>query len=248
MASTSMEEAFKKSGLISEETLKENEQKRIKDAEKVDQEKNKIRESHIKGQQARQSSARSIDEKFAPFYKLWETEKAHKFMVHLIFSFTPIDTVRYAWQDSELKDPKKCCICKASLISKEFMFRNIQDITEQSLDQLRRSIRGEPVFPRKEFVERFGNVVLGLVSEDSRSAFCDDCFSSFYEWIQIEILHGNRTVNRIISQKRLETVLTQEQIVKFNEVRQTRDRQLYSDFVSTLTTDEAKAAVYMAIR
>jgi hypothetical protein len=242
MSLTAMEEAFKKSGLVSQAKIDENE--RLRQTQEENKKKSEKTAREFEARQDRREYER-VNARYLPIQRLWDGERSHKFLVHLLYSFTPLEAAHYAWFDSEFREQKNCCICHTTLISKEFMFDHLNDVSEQALDQLRRSLRGEPVFPRQEFVQRFGNVVMGLVSEKSSSAFCSDCHTLLYEWIQNELARGNRAVRNIINQRMLEEVLTTEQMVKFNEIRQIRDSQLLHEFLATLEP-KARMAVNLA--
>ena len=50
----------------------------------------------------------------------------------------------------------------------------------------------------KDYQTIFQGKVFGVVSEDSKAAFCGQCFQDFAIWVQDMLLRGNREIHKII--------------------------------------------------
>jgi len=219
MSLTSMEEAFKKSGLVSEkevakrETARKEKEQRVKEIE--------IKKEHHREEEHRYYSQK-MEERFKPFDERWKDPKKQKFLVHLLFAYIPFDVARHPWTDRELRE-KKCCVCGQSLISVQFILKNSEKFFSINLDQLRRSIAGETVYARKEFEKEFGDVVMAVVSPKSSAAFCTPCFRSFCDWLQNMLLRGNQQIQRIVKRRQLESTLSPDQLKEYDALIQLRD-------------------------
>jgi hypothetical protein len=219
MSLTSMEEAFKKSGLVSE--------KEIEKRETIHKEKEqRVKEVEIKRGQFQEELNRhqqqKIQEKFKPFDERWKDPKKQKFLVHLLFAYIPSDVAHHPWTNKELRE-KKCCVCGQSLISMQFVIDNKEKFFLTSIDQLRRMAIGEAVQVRKEFEKEFGDVVMAVVSPKSSAAFCTPCYKNFYEWIQNMLLRGNQQIHRIVRRRQLESTFTPVQLKEYDSINQIKN-------------------------
>ena len=221
MSLTAMEEAFKKSGLVSEKEIDKREAAR-KEKEREETKRVTQQEHHRKEEDRHQNI--KMNEKFKPFDDRWKDPQKQKFLVHLVFAYTPADTGHYPWTDTELKE-KKCCICGQALISKQFIIDNMGKFATISIDHLRRMARGETIPVREEFEKDFGNVVMAVVSPNSSAAFCNPCFEAFYAWIEIMILRGNQQIHRIIQRRRIECSLSEEQLKEHDTIQKEKDKE-----------------------
>jgi hypothetical protein len=241
---TAMEEAFRKSGMVSEETIRQREQKRIQEAEskaRIEKEREQKRHDEL------DREGKALEGRLIPFNRLWDDPKSHRFACHLVFSYVPAGTGNYAWTDEEFKEPssRKCCICRIKLISKSFFLENSDQIVEQGLDRLRRVVSGEDINVRAEFVKKFGDVVLGVVSPLSSAAFCPDCYRDFYEWIERMLLLGSREMQSIITRRRIEVTLTKEEFDEWDKIDRS-DREALGKFLDKLNTPGKRAAVSLS--
>jgi hypothetical protein len=214
-----MEEAFKKSGLVSEKEVEKREAVR---KEKEQQKKDiEAKKEHYRQEEDRYY-AHKIEERFKPFDDRWKDPKKQKFLVHLLFAYIPADIAHHPWTDKELKE-KKCCVCGHNLISVEFVVKNSEKFFLASIDQLRRMAAGESISVRKEFEKEFGDVVMAVVSPKSSAAFCTPCFQSFFAWTQNMLLRGNQQMQRIVKRRQLESTLTPEQLREYDSLIQEKN-------------------------
>jgi hypothetical protein len=214
-----MEEAFKKAGLVTEQEIEQREATRKKEEAKVKEQEAK-RERHRKDKD--RVYKEEILKKYKPFDERWQDPAKQKFIAHLIFSYVPADVPYHPWGDDELKE-KKCCICGHALISKQFIMQNLDKVVTTGMDQIKRSVDGETINVREEFVKDFGDVVMAVVSPKSSAAFCTPCFRDFYAWIEYMLFRGNQQIYRIIRKRRIESSLSEEQLKEYEAIDKEKD-------------------------
>lgn len=204
----SFADAFVKVGIATEDQVKKIEESKVKEQPKVKNEPDhKFRPKFEKPIVERDSND-------TIFSKLWNDEKSHKFVVHLIHAFSPVSRGEFAWDKSQLHQ-NTCCICKCRLMSKQDVFEKIDDTVKLGLDHLQLRLRDEITQEqiKEDFSKIYNGRVLGIVSDESKAAFCNQCFKDFVQWLEFMIVQGNYEVNKIIRKemiKQLEQKQTQE--------------------------------------
>jgi len=195
----SIADALLKAGLASKEQV-DRVDKEKKEQEKTKQRKVEVQE-HVEQPERQELQMPEIQK----FIDMWNDERAHKFLVHLIYAYTPFSAGYFAWTEDELHE-KKCCVCKCKLMSKDAIFQKIPEITTATLQHMREEINGTltPEKFRADFSAITGDRILGIVSEKSKAAMCSPCFNGFVRWVQESLLRGNAEVNRIIHRRMLE--------------------------------------------
>jgi len=189
--------------------------------EKKEQEKAKQKEvepqEHVE-QKPQETQLPQLPE-IQKFIDMWNDERAHKFLVHLIYAYTPFSAGYFAWTDDELHE-KKCCMCKCKLMSKDAIFQKMPEITTLTLQHMREEINGTLTSEkfRADFSAITGDRILGIVSEKSKAAMCSPCFNGFVRWVQESLLRGNNEVNRIIHRRMLEISKEHENAAHENAV------------------------------
>ena len=208
----SFADAFLKAGVTTEDRVKKIEKERIEESKVKEEKPESTNEPAHKFRPQFEKPLIERDPNDTVFSKLWNDEKSHKFVVHLIHAFSPTSRGEFAWAKDQLHQ-KTCCICKCGLMSKEDVFEKIDDTTKLSLDHLQLQLRNEITQEqiREDFSKIYSGRVLGVVSDESKAAFCNQCFKDFVQWLELMILRGNYEVNKII---RKEMVKQYEQSIR----------------------------------
>jgi hypothetical protein len=128
--------------------------------------------------------------------RMWNDQKSHGFIVHLIQTFSPLSEKSFAATNKDLK-LDSCCICKKALCSKDQALK--RGLTHEGLfvDYLGGSFRKDADL-KDAFKDITNGRLLGIVSKDSKMAFCQECYSSFITWVQKAVLSGNIEINNLI--------------------------------------------------
>lgn len=236
---SSFADAFVKAGIASKEDAQKIEQQKKDELEKERKQIEnaaKTIESEVR-KQAFNEARRTFrppgephiiekDVRYTPFSKLWNEEKSHKFIVHLVHSYSPFNKGEYAWLRTQLHH-NKCCICKCKLLTKEDFFSKMDQLAEISIETLKLQVQNKITVEeiQKKYSEVLGGRVLAVVSEESKAAFCGQCFNDFVEWVQYMLLSGHYEMNKII----------RKQMMKYYQERATRRQE------ESLTADPADA-------
>jgi hypothetical protein len=220
----SFQDAFIDAGVISQADLdrkeaekKEQERKeRERKLAKLQVEEMAREDAHNRAREAKRArEKRESDEhqkKIKIFDDMWHNPKSRNFMVHIVHAFTPIEKGHFAWTPEEMPNPS-CCICKCKLASKNDMLKKVPEIAEMPLKHISESVKG--TLTEEKLAADFSKVtegrVLGIVSEDSKLAFCGECYRNYSSWMEFAILRGYSHIHRIINKKRQEK---KEELVK----------------------------------
>ena len=124
----SFADAFVGAGIVSE--------KKAALLEKDKKENKKIDKPKI--EQVHESQQKHINEEFT---KLWNNEKSHKFIVHLIYSYIP-SKGNFAWIQEQLKQ-KICCICKCKLVSKDDLISKSGELAKLTIEHMKLSAKNK---------------------------------------------------------------------------------------------------------
>lgn len=216
---SSFADAFIKAGVTTEDHVKKIE--KIKKDEEEEKRKNlENAAKHLEEEVKRSYNHRPPSEppiiqrdiRDTPFSKLWNEEKSHKFIVHLVHAYSPFYKGEYAWMRTQLHHDK-CCICNQKLLTKEDFFSKINQLAEISIEtfrlQIRNQITAEEI--QKKYSDVLGGRVLAVVSEESNAAFCGQCFTDFVEWVQYMLLTGHFEMNKIIRKQMMKHAHEQAQ-------------------------------------
>jgi len=198
----SLADAFVSAGVVSKDEAEKAKKAKVK--EEKDPQKPNFRPPHEPKRIERSASD-------TPFSKLWNDEKTHKFIVHLIHSYSPFSKGEYAWTKDQLHQ-KTCCICQCKLMTKQDFWDKRDEVSIVSIEHLRLRIKDEltPEQMSKDYQTIFQGKVFGVVSEDSKAAFCGQCFQDFAIWVQDMLLRGNREIHKIIRYQMVKQAIEQK--------------------------------------
>jgi flagellar biosynthesis GTPase FlhF len=216
----SFQDAFVKAGIVTQEDLdrKEAEKKERERKEKerkiakLQVEEMEKEEAHNRAmakkkerEQKEQKEGEEHWKKIKSFDDMWHDPKSRNFMVHMIHAFSPLNKAHFAWTAEEMPKPV-CCICRCKLASKDDLMKKIPELAKISIEHLKEQVAG--TLTNEKLTEDLSKVtegkVLGVVSAESKIAFCPECFRNYSAWLEYAILRGYSHVHRIINKMRQE--------------------------------------------
>lgn len=136
-----------------------------------------------------------LSPKFEKFETLFNTEKSKPFAIHLLYSFLPFPDNDYIWRWEDKvkwKNGKKCCICGLETLSKNDIFKNIDNQTEITFEGIRRTIKDENFnaseFYKEQKQKMYGDRLLGVTSERTSCIMCAPCYETFANWVNTRMI------------------------------------------------------------
>jgi hypothetical protein len=216
----SFQDAFVKAGIVSQEDLDRREEEK-KERERKDKERKiaKLQVEEMEKEEARnrtqakkkereQREQKENDDhwkKIKPFDDMWHDPKSRNFMVHIVHAFSPLHKGHFAWVAEEMPKPV-CCMCRCKLISKNDLLKKVPEIADISIGHLKEAAKG--TLTNEKITEDLSKVidgkVLGVVSKESKIAFCPECFRNYSAWMEYALMRGYSHIHRIINKMRQE--------------------------------------------
>jgi hypothetical protein len=133
---------------------------------------------------------------------MYDDEKSKKFIIHLIYSYCPVEKVEKVWHPVK---GMKCCITGQSLMSVDETLGLMHDdaYMQEYMENLKRSIAGEPMVNTALLNYTKGRI-LGFTGKDTKTFMCEQSVQQFYNFISTRMIKGDRTINGIIKRQIIE--------------------------------------------
>lgn len=128
-------------------------------------------------------------------------QKKPKFFTHLLHAYMPKRNIEQVSLD--LPDNTKCCICKIKVVGlNHFLHNSVNE--EVVLKKLQSALIGEEDNIFRDFVQKHGT--LAFTGNNTDSYMCPECLKNFLNYIENNILLGDREINKIIRKKMKEEI------------------------------------------
>lgn len=217
-----MQEAFLKSGMVTEEGIinsnlkQEQEEKRKKiQQQKEQKQKEEQRKQDLQKQKdieaawEEQNKQKEKQAQHRPtknvFDKMYDDPKKLKFLIHLLWNFLPAERAHFLFHWEDRLKKRACCICNVRVVSKTEVIEKIPAMSEAFVKALPQIIDGKSIGQvqieniKEVFKEK---VFIALSSADSNAVFCPECYQEFFEWIFGRLAANDEKVNRIVGSLR----------------------------------------------
>lgn len=184
-----MKEAFKAKGLYTEVSDKIDKDK--EEELRIKKEK-ELKAMHDRDEEIKKRREEDQEyEKFVSYMtKFRERPNSDKFLFHLVCSHTPYGKAHRLFNFKE-KQKKSCCFCNVEIIS-------VAEYLEIAPDLMIKSLKMEDLERIEFYQNAFRGRKTGIISEETTAIICEPCFPHFINYIETQILMGDKVINGAI--------------------------------------------------
>lgn len=184
-----MKEAFKAKGLYTGVSDKIDKDKAEEERLKKEKE---LEEMHDRDEEIKKRREEDKEyEKFVSYInKFRERPNSDKFLFHLVCSHTPYGKSHRVFNFKE-KQKKQCCFCNTEIIS-------IAEYLEIAPDLMIKSLKMDSIESKLLYENNLRGRKTGIISEETDAIICEPCFSHFINYIETQILMGDKVINGAI--------------------------------------------------
>ena len=186
---SAMKEAFKAKGLYTEVSDKID---KAKEEELRIKKEKELAEMHDRNEEIKKRRERDKEyEKFLVHMKKFrERLNSDKFLFHLVCSHTPYGKSHRLFNFKE-KQKKTCCFCNVEIMS-------VDELLAIAPDLMIKSLKMDDVERIQFYENNFKGRKMGVVSEETDAIICEPCFPHFINYIETQILMGDKVINGAI--------------------------------------------------
>jgi len=146
--------------------------------------------------------------------KVYDDEKGHNFVLHLINAFIRTKNTSRILDDSDFTGKHNCSVCSQKISSANKIISVIMKNSgvEKFIETIKLELNNQEESAKelqKETIKRIlkdADGVLGVKSSDSTCILCDNCLVDLEKFVINKILTGDYAINRIITRKIKESV------------------------------------------